>query len=464
MINTSPNISFSGNNRNKFGQKAMQAGKDTLNKFKDIKLPEDFPAELYVFPIISGYQSYKSYQRAPEENKKNKLKLNLFVLAGTSLGIFGGYKAFGKIFKKAEGIKDIKKDLLQTAGAPLGGVIAGFASGYVGSKLFPMKYVPPKKEEETKTSEEMVKEVIKDRKKEKIRNQLKQGGIFLLTLGGALAGNKAARLVLNSPFGKKQKFSNFAEKAINATSVLTGTAIGLWAGDNILGSKKIKLNDKKAQKSMDFILNEASPSLGAFNAGRQVSLKDRVRSSFYEIVSAVIVPSALILPTTHIVRNNLAKGGVFDKFLKKLEKISPNETTKQFICEKTITVPLTIGAYILGNSLGDLFNQKITKKILEQKFWDDFEKIKQDAIKDSIEGITENDKQKTQIALKKLQKVREIEEIAKENFNSDTKNINELPDAKTLEEVSEQAAQTNYSSKMKIKLPERFNTSKSQSN
>lgn len=400
--------------------------KKTAEKVGKIELPENFPSELYAFPLLSGYQSYDSYRRASEENKANTLKLDLFVLASTSLGILGGYRACEAIFKNSKkfGKSSIQKDILQTVGAPVGGVLAGFASGYLGHKMFPIKQTS--KHEETKThSKNLVKDIIKDKKKEKKKKALKQAGIFILTLGGAIGGNKGTRTLLASKGAQKADLNKSAQRAVNALGIAAGSFIGLGIGDKMLSDKKIiKIDEEKADYSMGFLLQTASPSLGSFEAGVETSMKDKIKKTFYQIVANVVVPSAVMLPIMRIVKSGLKPGKPLYKKMDRFSKISNNPVTQKFLAEKGITVPVAIGTYALGRYMGDMFDKKVTKKLLEQDFWRNFTELKKDVMKSSMEGIASNDEKKKAEAIKQLAKMREVEKQAKENFSSAKKSKN----------------------------------------
>jgi hypothetical protein len=152
---------------------------------------------------------------------------------------------------------------------------------------------------------------------------------------------------------------------------------------------------------------------------KEKNLQTRVQKSFYEIISSIVVPSAMVLPTLYFLRNRLKDDKLFEKQLKFVNKITKNRETQRVLCEKAVTIPLAIGSYFAGDKVGQIFDQKVTKKILDQEFWDDLEEKKQEALwqQEKVCKITTTKKSKK--PLKKSSVMKKF----KRNFEKPKKNL-----------------------------------------
>jgi hypothetical protein len=358
-----------------------------IKNFKPVKSP---PAEAFAFPLLCGYHAYDDYKK--EKNNKQQVFLtNLFVLTGTSLGAVAGYKIFSKMIGKAKNIKQIKKDTIETIGAPLGGLLGGFGFSTISSlyldykdKKYLQKTKPSKTTDATKTTptmqqppptpiEKSLPQKVATPKKQS-HPLLKQLGIISATIGGAVLGNRLSSIALQSKSLQKAKLTMFSQNFISAGSIAIGAGIGLATADRIINKKDSV--EKKAVASMDMILTEVTPNVSSFDAVKERNLQSRIQKSFYEIISGIVVPSAIVLPTLFFVRDKLQDDKVLDNQLKFLKKISNNRNTQRTIAEKAVTIPLAIATYFIGDKVGQVFDEKVTKRILDKEFFDELEKNK----------------------------------------------------------------------------------------
>lgn len=337
-----------------------------------IKLPDTLPAEALVFPLLCGYHSYQDYKKAPQETKNQTLVMRSFVLAGTSIGLLSGYKTFEKLLAKNTHINQIKKDAISFIGVPLGGIIGGFLSGSL-AEGFCSFVLPPsnKKHQKSKYSE------FKNVKKEKNPNNiLKQIGTIVLTITGAALGNVGYMNYAKTKQYKGAQLTNYAQKTINFAAIAAGALTGLITSDLLLNKKQSDFN-KKTIESTDFLLTQMNSSVSAFDSVSESKFENRIQKGFYEVISSIVVPSAIVLPTLYYLRNFIKNDKAFDKSFGFLRHFSTNRLTQKMIFEKSISIPLAVGTYFAGNYIGNLVDQKVTKKIIEQEFWKTHEKQKE---------------------------------------------------------------------------------------
>ncbi|MDD3420046.1 MAG: hypothetical protein PHE78_05535 [Candidatus Gastranaerophilales bacterium] len=385
---------------------------------KNIKTPQNVPAEAFAFPLLCGYHAYQDYKQE-KHNKEQTFLMNIFVLAGTSLGALAGYKTFSKILSKTKHLSQIKKDTIESIGAPFGGLLGGFGFSTIGASYLEyqnmQKAKTPPTTQETKakpkpqtltTSTAPIQKPVKPHERElKI---LKQIGTISLAIAGAVVGNRTSIYFLQSQKFKKAKLTQFSQNAINITSIAIGATVGLFGADRLMNKEKPTI-DKKTAQNIDTFLSELTPNVTTFDAMKEKNLQTRVQKSFYEIISSIVVPSAMVLPTLYFLRNRLKDDKLFEKQLKFVNKITKNRETQRVLCEKAVTIPLAIGSYFAGDKVGQIFDQKVTKKILDQEFWDDLEEKKQEAFMATREGLQNNDNEKVEKALEEIERYEEIQ-------------------------------------------------------
>lgn len=376
-----------------------------------IKLPDTLPAEALVFPLLCGYHTYQDYKKAPQETKKQTLVMRSFVLLGTSVGILSGYKTFEKLLAKNTHINQIKKDAISFIGVPLGGIVGGFLSGSL-AEGFCSFVLPPshKKHQEFKNSK-------KEEKGEKNSSSiLKQIGTIIFTITGAALSNVGYMNYAKTKQYKGAQLTSHAQKAINLIAVAAGAFAGLITGDLLLNKEQSDFN-KKTIESTDFLLTQMTSSVSAFDSVSENKFENRIQKGFYEVISSIVVPSAIVLPTLYYLRNFTKNDAAFDKHFGFLRHFSTNRLTQKMIFEKSISIPLAVGTYFAGNYIGNLVDQKITKKIMEKDLWKTLEKQKQKALKDSQDGLAEKDLVKLQKALDDLSKIEKITQEAKSHYS-----------------------------------------------
>lgn len=387
------------------------------------KLPDTLPAEAMVFPLLCGYHSYQDYKKAPQETKSQTLVMRSFVLAGTTIGIFAGYKTLSKILEKNKRLQidQIKKDTISSIGVPLGGIAGGFVTGSMAESFY--SFVMPK----TKKSPQEIKKsdtshLLKNteiKKEKKLHSILKNIGIILFTIAGAALGSTSYMKIAAKKAFKDAHYTKFTQKAMNIGLIATGALTGLLAGDTLLNKEQSELN-KKTMQNADFFLTELNPTVSAFDSVSDNNLKNRIKNGFFEVVSSVVIPSSIVLPALYFLRNFIKDDKKFDKHFGFLRHVSTNRITQKMIFEKSISIPLAVGTYYAGNYIGDLVDKKITQKVLEQKFWEDIEKHEQQSIKDLKDGVEENNPAKLKKALDDLTKIQEISQEVRTSQKKET--------------------------------------------
>ena len=399
-----------------------------LNNFlkppKMPKLPDTLPAEALVFPILSGYHTYQDYKSSSKETKNQTLAMRLFVLAGTSIGAVAGFKTFSKILEKNSKLKlhKIKQDAISSIGVPLGGIAGGFVSGSLAEGFCSFIF-PPSSNKKTEVEPVKIAEIKKiDKKLDKktgLKERLKQIGTGLFTITGATFGNIAYMKLAKTKNFKEGHYTKFTQRTVNLALIVAGGFAGLLAGDSLIQKKQSELN-KKTIESADFLLTEMTPSVSAFDSVSEKNLKKRVKNGFYEIISSIVIPSSIVLPSLYLLRNFIENDKKFDKYFGFLRHVSTKRMTQKMLFEKSISIPLAVGTYVTGNYIGDIMDKKVTQKVLEQKFWDDLEGYKQQSMQELREGIKENNLLKSKKALKNLEKINDISNEAKQVKNAKT--------------------------------------------
>ncbi len=347
-----------------------------------MKLPDTLPAEALVFPLLCGYHSYQDYKNSPKETKEQTLVMRAFVLAGTTAGIFGGYKIFSKLLEKNKKLKidQIKKDAISSIGVPLGGIAGGFVTGSLAEGF--CSFVMPNSNKHSTINQKDnsylfdLKDIEKKPKKEdKLNSILRNIGIILFTIGGATLGSISYMKLAAKQNFKNANYTKFTQRALNFGIIGAGALSGLLVGDTTLNKEQSDFNKKTVQNA-DFLLTELNPTVSAFDSVSDKSFKKRIKNGFYEVVSSVVIPSTIVLPAMYYLRHFIKDDKKFDKHFGFLRHVSTNRLTQKMIFEKSISIPLAVGTYYAGNYIGDIMDKKVTQKFLEQKFWDDLENQK----------------------------------------------------------------------------------------
>lgn len=387
-----------------------------------MKMPETLPAEALVFPLLCGYHAYEDYQKAPVETKKETLVMRLFVLAGTSLGAFAGHQGLEKLLEKNTKIKQIKKDIISSIGVPLGGIIGGFTAGSF-AEGFCALVLPPSRKDTRKKQESRYQSLRFLHKKNNDENglhpALKKLGVIATTIVGAVLGNHGYLKFAKSKDFHDMNLTKHAQKAVNLTSVGIGAFGGLVTGDMIIDNKQSDLN-KKTLENADFLLTEMSSTVSAFDSVAEDDFKGRVQKGFYGIISSVVVPSAIVLPTLYYLKNFIEDDKKFDQHFGFLKHISSKRSSQKILFEKSISIPLSVATYFAGDYVGNMVDEKITKKFMEQKFWTELEKRKQQALEESMKSLQEKDNAKLQQSLQNLAKFEKIEQEVRKAENKET--------------------------------------------
>lgn len=334
------------------------------NNFNKFRLPKKPPVEVLVFPVLGGYHAWNDYKKAPKKDKKDVLAIKLSILAGTSLGAFLGHKGIGKLLETSKYVSTIKKDAIACIGIPLGGIIGGFIAGSITESVYPNipelkvpKIEAPKLDViESKIESKIPKKELDPSLKEK----LKKAAIVISTLIGAAGGNAVFSSLIKSNDIKQADLTKHSKGALNIVCVGAGAFLGLFTGDSIFENKETELN-KKTKSGLDIVLTEASSGVGAFDAVSDKNMKARIQRGFFGIISEVLIPSAVVLPTLYGIRHFTANDKLFDKYCGFMKKISHSRETQKSVFENTISIPLSVITYLTGNWIGEMADKKVAE-------------------------------------------------------------------------------------------------------
>lgn len=413
-INNSKSSNYYANNSK------LSFGKREVKLPNSLKMPDTLPAEALVFPLLCGYHAYEDYKKAPVETKKETLVMRLFVLAGTSIGAYFGHKGFEKALEDNTSMKQISKDIVSTIGVPLGGILGGFVSGSF-AEGFCSFVLPPERKTKRKKQESRypsLRFLHKKKDDEKgMPSWLKKLGVISTTIAGAVVGNTAYINIAKGKEFQESMYTKKAQKTLNLILLGVGALSGLIAGDLMFDKEQAK-RDKKTLENADFLLSEMSSTVSAFDSVAENDIKHRVEKGFYGIVSSVIVPSAIVLPTLYYLKNYIKDDEKFDKQFKFMNHLSSKRTTQKVLLEKSISVPLSIATYFAGDYVGNWVDEKLTKRFMEQKFWKELETRKQKAIEESMKSLQNNDDDKLRQSLEELAMFEKMDKEARTSSNS----------------------------------------------
>ena len=428
-------------NINNFSNHYSNNSKPSFGANKKLPMPDSLPAEAFVFPLLCGYHAYEDYRKAPEETKREILTMRLFVLAGTSIGAFLGHKVFNKIvekdlnvenFKKLNlspqqehivRIKKMKSDIISSIGIPLGGILGGFTAGSF-AEGFTSFVLPPQRKNVRKKQESKYQSLrfLNANKKESeggMSSKLRKVAVILTTVAGAATGHAGYLKWAHSGDFQHANYTKHAKNVLNAALAGVGAVVGLITGDLLFKNKATEF-DKKTIENTDFVLSEMSNTVSAFDSVSDEHLKDRVQKGFYGIISSVVVPSAIVLPSIYGLKLFMENDAKFDKYCSFLKHISTNKTTQKVIFEKSISVPLSVATYYAGDMVGNWVDAKITQRFMEQKFWAELEKRKQKALEESMQNLQQKDNERLQKSLEELAKFEQLAQEARKVSESDS--------------------------------------------
>lgn len=418
-----------------------------IKDFGKMLLPGKTPIEAYTIPIISSYQIYDDFKHSDKTEKGKVVLKDIIVLAATCLGAFCANAATKKLLSK--NFSHIKDETIKFISIPLGGLVSGVIAGETSEILLPTKNLNLKKAakevvEETiveedklnKKTEESIKEnedtkQIKQRKEHKL---LKTVLVMSATCMGVFAGNSAAKMAI-----KKLNLTAVAD-TLGVTSILAGGIASNFITRGVLNHifpettavekakeslKDVRESNRLFGDNVEDLFNSTSSTLKGFAIGKQKGLENKVKKGFYETISGIVIPAAIILPSTKIIQKSVDTGskstdellGVLHKLnkynpLKKLqEEITNNHQLQKTILKKSIIFPITISSLYIGQSVGNWFNQRITNKILKEEMWSQVLDARENLIKSCLKSVSSNDKDAQKEAVKNLAKVKEIEKI-----------------------------------------------------
>ncbi len=272
-----------------------------------------------------------------------------------------------------------------------------------------------------------VSHAVEEDKKNTFINNVIIGAAMIL---GGIIGHRGFQRYLNKKidsevaktFAEKHLLKNIPEKIGNiirkfpARDFLQALSIPFSAG--ILGGVAgefaqrkfpVKYDEpdevsKKANKFIDYkygIMNQIDDIPGAdymdnihpsfstivgYSVGKQKGIKNKIKEFVFEIISGVLVPTAIILPiAAH------------------LNKKFPEPKYKGLI--GLITFGAAITASFAGKAIASWFNLKVTDKIIEDKFWQDITAKQKQLMKSYM--FTDNPFEKQQIQ----EQVQELKEF-----------------------------------------------------
>lgn len=332
-----------------------------FNRLKSI------PPEVMVFPALCGYHAWKDYKNAPKKDKKDVLLMKLTILTGTCLGAFAGHKAIGKLLEKTTHMGTIKKDAVACIGIPLGGIIGGLAIGTIAEEIFPnIPELKVPKLDGPKLGINKLEDKLRQKELSRsAKEKLKNAGIVLTTLLGAVVGSIGFSNLMKSEKVIKADLTKFAKTAINITSIGVGAFLGLFIGDSILNDNETEFN-KKTKNGLDIVLTEAS-GVGAFDAVSDRDMKSRMQRGFFGLISEVLIPAAVVLPTLYGLRHITSNEKFFDKHFSFMKKVSSNRDTQKTVFENAISIPLAVVTYSTGNWIGDIADKKVEERQAREK-------------------------------------------------------------------------------------------------
>ncbi len=284
------------------------------------------------------------------------------------------------------------------------------------------------------TAIEVKHAVEEDKKNAFIKNLI----IGSAMIAGGLLGQKVFQKYLNKKV-ESESVKNFAEKHLlrnipkklgrfvrkfptkdflHALSIPVSAGIlGGIAGEFAQKKFPVKYDEvnevsEKANRFIDYkygIMNQIDDIPGAgyidtihpsfstivgYSVGKQEGVKNKVKEFVFEIISGVIVPTAVALPVAS-----------------KLNEKFPDKKSKNFIA--ALTFGVGIASTFAGKVVASWFNRQVTDKIIENKFWQDITAKQKELMKSYV--LTDNPLKKDQIQ----KKVKELKELGDKVKNSE---------------------------------------------
>lgn len=413
---------------------------------KIIEKASKISPEMLTIPVVSGYSIYERYKLADKSDKKNVIIRDMLVLGASGAGIVAGSKISNKLIKP-ENLKNIRNDILNGICTPISGLIGGIAAGEVAERLFPAKYpqlqqdikqVILKKIEnlEKPQSAQDKQETEEQKQKNKVKNTIKSIGVFTFTFIGILSGSALSKQILKLKTLTQKNLDSTAQDAIKLSSILIGGCIGNIASRNVLNNllpseknKRLNLSDTSMRHfnlinyEVNSFMNRTLPSVSGFDTGREVGLENKVKRGFNDIISGIIIPAAVILPTANITRSAIAAKKIPVKLMDKViehipfskirEKYQSNAELKNQLVEKAVLFPVTIAGLYAGETAGEWFKKRIVEKISKEAIVKHLPDLKQDLMKAYLKSIGDKNDVAKKNVVAELAKVNQLEQEIK---------------------------------------------------
>lgn len=410
--------------------------------------------EILTIPVISAYQMHDSYNKADKREKNKTLLRNLFILASTATGILTSVAMTGKLILKSKHLKPIKPELIKTASIPIGGLVSGLIAGNIANNLLPIKYPPSDKKAEEKLTDKITNNY--GEKSFVMDSLFKTLSIISLTLLSVIGGNALANKALKSKFATNQfkkingdSAIKVAKKSFNIASMLAVGTIGNYISRKLLNSKQKTKQENEQKQDLTRILNDYDSfnnelsgvlgttfsTLSGFTVGQEQAASEKLKKSFYEIISNVVIPSSIVIPTTFALTSkrpprfirkakvninkaiNLMASKIPDKKLtSSLKEHLSDPNSREKIVKQSILFPVTITSLYLGHSLGEYFNKKVTEKITKTKMWNQLFQTRQNIVKTAMKGVSEQNHEMKQKAVADLAKIQKLEKALLEEL------------------------------------------------
>lgn len=418
--------SFSSNSKTMAGIKKFSGevytstisyASQNAGKSKIIARLKKLPVEVCAIPVLSASQLYDDYQSAEEGDKTKVLTKELIILGATCLGAFGLNSVANKALKN--NLSALKKEVIKFASLPIGGIISGVIAGGLADFIIPTHNFYFKKSAKAIVLENLEEKASEKQLDSKLKKIFKYTLPIAATCAGVFGGHKLSQKAIS--FFKLDGISNI----IKVPSIIALGFISNVATKSII--KKVspdKNIDKDMSKNYEDVLasyelmSHASSevfgntfsALKGFSAGTENGFGNKVKSGFFEIISGIVIPGAIILPAAKVLDNKMKEGKVSFKIF---ERFSANPEMQKTIARKSVIVPITILSIYLGNLAGKWFNNRVTEKLVKKEMWQHIKEKRSNVLTKWFNGIRHKNKTVESKKVEATSKVKETKKISK---------------------------------------------------